>query len=61
VSEPTAEVDAAAFHAYGLNREETQFVLDDFHRVQNPRLMTEDYFDLVSEKYDDLGAETLEP
>jgi hypothetical protein len=56
-----AEIDAAAFHAYGLDREETQFVLDDFHRVQNPRLMTEDYFDLVSEKYDDLGAETPEP
>ncbi|HET7325396.1 MAG TPA: DNA methyltransferase [Halococcus sp.] len=50
-----AEIDAAAFHAYGLDREETQFVLDDFHRVRSPRLMTEDYFDLVSEKYDDLA------
>ena len=26
-----AEIDAAAFHAYGLDREETQFVCDDFH------------------------------
>jgi hypothetical protein len=52
-----AEIDAAAFHAYGLDREEAQFILDDFHRVQNPRLMTEDYFDLVSEKYDVLVEE----
>ncbi|KYH24015.1 N-6 DNA methylase [Halalkalicoccus paucihalophilus] len=50
-----AEIDAAAFHAYGLDREETQFVCDDFHRVQNPRLMTDDYFDLVLEKYDELA------
>jgi type I restriction-modification system DNA methylase subunit len=49
-----AEIDAAAFHAYGLGREETAFVLDDFHRVQNPRLMDEDYFEMVLEKYDDL-------
>jgi hypothetical protein len=25
-----AEIDAAAFHAYGLDREETQFVLDEY-------------------------------
>lgn len=50
-----AEIDAAAFYAYGLNQEETQFVLDDFHRVENPRLMTEEYFDLVFEKYDELA------
>ena len=31
-----AEIDAAAFHAYGLNREQTMFVLDDFHRMGNP-------------------------
>ncbi|EMA55219.1 Eco57I restriction-modification methylase domain-containing protein [Halococcus thailandensis] len=49
-----AEIDAAAFHAYGLGREETQFILDDFHRVQNPRLMTEDYFDRVLDEYDAL-------
>jgi hypothetical protein len=51
-----AELDAAAFHAYGLDREQTAFVLDDFHRVQNPRVMDEDYFDMVLEKYDDLAS-----
>jgi hypothetical protein len=50
-----AEIDAAAFHAYGLDREETRFVLDDFHRVRDPRMMTEEYFDLVAEKYDELA------
>jgi len=50
-----AELDAAAFHAYGLDREQTAFVLDDFHRVQNPRLMDEEYFDSVLEKYDSLN------
>lgn len=50
-----AELDAAAFHAYGLNREQTKFVLDDFHQVQNPRLMDDDYFDTVLEKYDSLA------
>jgi hypothetical protein len=53
--EVQAELDAAAFHAYGLDREQTSFVLDDFHRVQNPRLMDEDYFEMVLEKYDDLA------
>ena len=53
--EVQAELDAAAFHAYGLDREQTAFVLDDFHRVQNPRLMDEDYFEMVLEKYDDLA------
>ncbi|WP_455448475.1 Eco57I restriction-modification methylase domain-containing protein [Natrinema thermotolerans] len=50
-----AEIDAAAFHAYGLDREDTKFVLDDFHRVENPRLMDEAYFELVLEKYDELA------
>ena len=47
-----AEIDAAAFHAYGLNSDETQFVLDDFHKVRNPRLMTEEYFDEVVRKFE---------
>ena len=51
-----AELDAAAFHAYGLEREQTKFVLDDFHQVQNPRRMTDEYFELVLEKYDELAA-----
>lgn len=46
-----AEVDAAVFHTYGLNEEEMQFVLDDFHRVSNPRIMTEGYFEKVAGKY----------
>jgi hypothetical protein len=45
----------AAFHAYGLDRDQTAFVLDDFHQVQNPRLMDDDYFEMVLEKYDTLG------
>ena len=56
-----AEIDAAAFHAYGLSPEETAFVLDDFHRVRNPRLMTEEYFDLVFEKYDERATEGPNP
>jgi len=50
-----AEIDAAAFHAYELDRRDVEFILDDFHRMQNPRLMTEEYFDLVFEKYDELA------
>jgi hypothetical protein len=50
-----AELDAAAFHAYGLDREQTAFVLDDFHQVQNPRLMDDAYFEMVLQKYDGLG------
>jgi len=46
-----AEVDAAVFHAYGLDEEEMQFILDDFRRVTNPRIMTEQYFEKVAEKY----------
>jgi len=53
--EVQAELDAAAFHAYGLGREQTAFVLDDFHRVQDPRLMDEDYFETVLAKYDTLA------
>lgn len=50
-----AELDAAAFHAYGLDREQTAFILDDFYRVQDPRLMDEGYFEMVLEKYDKLA------
>jgi hypothetical protein len=52
-----AEIDAAAFHAYGLERRDVKFVLDDFHRVSNPRLMTEEYLDMVFEKFDFLATE----
>ena len=53
-----AEMDAGAFHAYGLDREQTKFVLDDFYQVQNPRRMTDEYFDLVLEKYDEFAPES---
>ena len=43
-----------AFHAYGLEREQTEFILDDFHQVRSPRRMTDGYFELVLEKYDEL-------
>jgi len=55
-----AEMDAAAFHAYGLDREQTAFVLGDFHRVQNPRIMDEEYFQMVLEQYDELAAQPVE-
>lgn len=53
--EVQAELDAAAFHAYDLNREQTAFVLDNFHQVQDPRLMNDNYFEMVLEKYDNLA------
>ncbi|WP_363463684.1 Eco57I restriction-modification methylase domain-containing protein [Halogeometricum borinquense] len=56
-----AEIDAAAFHAYGLNRRDVEFVLNDFHRVKNPRIMDEEYFDLVFEKFDELEQEGPKP
>ncbi|QCC60235.1 hypothetical protein NP511_17915 [Natrinema thermotolerans] len=56
-----AEIDAAMFGAYGFDRDETEFILDDFHRVQSPRVMTDEYFDLVLEKYDELVEEPASP
>lgn len=56
-----AEIEAAAFHAYDLNRRDVEFILDDFHRVSNPRVMTEDYFDMVFSKYDYLQQEGPQP
>ncbi|WP_241768216.1 Eco57I restriction-modification methylase domain-containing protein [Haloferax sp. ATB1] len=52
-----AEIDAAAFHAYGMNEEETRFILNDFYQVDNPKLMDDPYFDLVFEKYSELDEE----
>ena len=51
-----AELDAAAFHAYGLDREQTAFVLGDFYQVSNPRRMTDEYLELVLEKYNELNG-----
>ncbi|WP_207587165.1 Eco57I restriction-modification methylase domain-containing protein [Halomontanus rarus] len=55
-----AELDAAAFHAYGLDYDETKYVLEEYHRVQNPRMMTDEYFDLVLEKYKALDEQLVE-
>lgn len=41
--------------------EETRFVCDDFQRVQNPRLMTDDYFENVVEIYDELAEKEPQP
>jgi hypothetical protein len=41
----------------GSNRG-TKSGLDDFHRVENPRLMDEAYFEMVLEKYDELARGT---
>jgi hypothetical protein len=49
-----AEIDAAAFHAYGLERRHVKFVLNDLHRVSNPRIMMEEHFNKVFEKFDTL-------
>ncbi|WP_433629081.1 Eco57I restriction-modification methylase domain-containing protein [Halomicrococcus sp. NG-SE-24] len=49
--EKQARVDAAAFHAYGFDGEEVEFVLEDFHRVTSPRVMDEDYFAAVEDAY----------
>jgi len=50
-----AELDAAAFHAYNLEHEDMEFILDDFHRTSNPQLMTEEYFNQVQQKYEQLS------
>jgi len=50
-----AEIDAVIFHAYEFDRTETKFILDDFHKVRSPRVMTDEYFDLVLEQFDELA------
>ena len=52
-----AELDAAAFHVCGLTEAETKFVLEDFNRVNEPRMMDEEYFEMVLENYRSLQAE----
>jgi len=50
-----SEIDAASFLAYGLNLDETEYVLDDFHRVKDPRIMDDEYFQMVLEQYKHLN------
>jgi len=47
-----AEIDAAAMHAYGLDQEEVEFLLNDFNRVSDPRIMTDEYFGKVQQKFE---------
>ncbi|WP_202979385.1 hypothetical protein [Natrinema versiforme] len=49
------ELNAAAFHAYDLEHDDMEFILNDFYRVSNPQLMTEEYFDQVKKKYEKLA------
>ena len=53
--EVRAEIDAAAFHAYGLDEDDVEFILGDFHLVDDPVFMTEAYLDMVREKYRQLA------
>lgn len=50
-----AEMDAGAMLAYSLSRDEVEHMLDNFGRVKSPRLMDEEYFETVLEKYDALA------
>ena len=57
-----AEIDVAAFQAYGIDREQAAFIVENVHRVQNPRIMTERYFELILKKYDELAEkEVVDP
>jgi hypothetical protein len=56
-TERRAEIDAAASLAYGLTYSDVSFMLDSFSTVQSPRIMDQDYFDLVRENYTDLEQE----
>jgi hypothetical protein len=51
-----AELDAAAMHAYGLSRSEATHLLDNFGRVKSPRLMDDEYFEMVIQEYDKLDS-----
>ncbi|WP_254808453.1 Eco57I restriction-modification methylase domain-containing protein [Natronosalvus amylolyticus] len=53
-----AELDAAAFHAYGFNQGDVGFILNDFYQVSNPRFMDDEYFELVSEKFHQLSEDS---
>ena len=56
-----AEIDAASMHAYGLNQEDVEFLLNDFHRVSNPRIMKDEYFEEVLQKFEVLEEKGPQP
>jgi hypothetical protein len=49
------ELEAAACHAYGLDRGQVGFLLSDFHTVERPRLVDDDYLDAVAGAFDRLA------
>ena len=51
-----ARLDAAVFHAYNFERGETQYILDNFHRVRNPRIVSEEYIDLVLSEFEEVRS-----
>ncbi len=53
--EVQAELDAAALHAYGIGEREATFIVDDFHQVEDPRMIDHAYFEMVMEKYRELS------
>jgi len=53
-----AEIDAAAFHAYGLNRQDVGSFLRTSTGSTIREKMTQEYFDMVFEKYDELERRT---
>jgi len=50
-----AEIDAAAMRAYGMKRKQAAFVVEQYHRVHDPRVRDNKYFDLVLNKYDEIA------
>jgi hypothetical protein len=46
-----AKIDAAAFHAIGLNNKEAEYILSTFHKVSNPRIMDDLYFESVLSEF----------
>ena len=52
-----AELDAAAMHTYGLDRNEATHLLDNFGQVKSPRLMDDEYFEMVIQNYDSLSSD----
>jgi hypothetical protein len=55
-----AEIDAAAMHAYGLEKPEVEHLIENFHQVKTPRLMDGEYFELVLTNYDKLAGTDVE-
>lgn len=49
-----AEIDAAAMHAYSIEQEEVKHLIKNFRQVKNPRLMDDEYFELVLQSFKNL-------